>query len=172
MHEMLHGIGPQQVHATGGGLRQALKENASALEEAKADIAGLWGLQRLADANAISPEIARTMYATYLASMFRSIRFGLTEAHGEGVALQMNSLLDQGAVVVNADGTFSIVDAKIRDAVANLAKQIMTIQAEGNYQAAKDLLTKMAVNRPEVQKVLDRLKDVPIDIEPRFVSAK
>jgi hypothetical protein len=172
MHEMLHGIGPQQVHATGDGLRQALKENASALEEAKADIAGLWGLQRLADANAISPEIARTMYTTYLASMFRSIRFGLTEAHGKGVALQMNSLLDQGAVVVNADGTFSIVDAKIKDAVANLAKQIMTIQAEGNYQAAKDLLTKMAVNRPEVQKVLDRLKDVPIDIEPRFVSAK
>ena len=172
MHEMLHGIGPQQVHATGDGLRQALKENASALEEAKADIAGLWGLQRLADANAISPEIARTMYTTYLASMFRSIRFGLTEAHGKGVALQMNSLLDQGAIVVNADGTFSIVDARIKDAVANLTKQIMTIQAEGNYAAAKDLLTKMAVNRPEVQRVLDKLNGVPIDIEPRFVSAK
>ena len=172
MHEMLHGIGPQQVFGTNAGLRQALKENASALEEAKADIAGLWGMQRLADAGQISPEIARSMYTTYLASMFRSIRFGLNEAHGKGVALQMNSLLDQGAVVVNADGTFSIVDAKIKDAVANLAKEIMTIQAEGNYDAAKALLAKMVVNRPEVQRVLDKLKDVPIDIEPRFVSAK
>ena len=174
MHELMHGLGPHNI--TVGGrkttVRQEFKEIYSTIEEAKADISGLFAMQYLIDKEKLDASYANTMYTTYLASMFRSIRFGLTEAHGKGVALQMNSLLDQGAVVVNADGTFSIVDAKIKDAVANLAKQIMTIQAEGNYQAAKDLLTKMAVNRPEVQKVLDRLKDVPIDIEPRFVSAR
>ena len=70
----------------------------------------------------VSPPIAQSMYTTFLASAFRSIRFGLNEAHGKGIALQLNYLLDQGAVVVNADGTFSVVDAKINDAVANLTQ--------------------------------------------------
>jgi len=112
------------------------------------------------------------MYTTFLASAFRSIRFGITEAHGKGIALQINRLLDDGAFVVNSDGTFSVVDAKIKGAVANLTRDLMTIQAAGDYAAAKDLLTKMVVIRPEVQRVLDKLKDVPVDIEPNFVSAR
>ena len=69
---------------------------------------------------------------------------------------------------MNADGTFSVVDAKIKDAVAGLTHDLMTIEAEGNYDAAKDLLTKMGVVRPEVQTVLNRLSSVPVDIEPSF----
>ena len=112
------------------------------------------------------------MYTTFLASSFRSIRFGLTSAHARGQVLQLNYLLDHGAVVVAADGTFSIVDAKIRQAVADLTRDIMTIQATGDYAAAQALLKKMVVVRPEVQRVLDRLKDVPVDIEPKFTSAR
>ena len=111
------------------------------------------------------------MYTTFLASAFRSLRFGIAEAHGKGIAMQLNSLLDHGGVTVNADGTFSVVDAKIKDAVAGLTHDLMTLEAEGNYSGAKQLLTTMGVVRPEVQKVLDQLKSVPVDIEPRFVSA-
>ena len=172
MHELMHGLGPHQVQSNGVAVRLALKDTYSALEEAKADISGLWALQQLADQGVVSTQTAQTMYTTFLASAFRSIRFGLTEAHGKGIALQLNYLLDQGAFVVNADGTFSVVDAKIRAAVAGLTREIMTIQAEGNYAAAKALLEKMVLVRPEVQRVLDRLVDVPVDIEPNFATAK
>jgi hypothetical protein len=102
-------------------------------EEAKADISGLWALQQLADKGVVSPEIASAMYTTFLASAFRSIRFGLGEAHGKGIALQLNFLLDRGAFVVNADGTFSVVPGKIRDAVTALTADLMNLQAAGDY---------------------------------------
>jgi hypothetical protein len=172
MHEVMHGLGPHQVGSSGQPVRKALSDTYAAIEEAKADISGLWALQQLADKGVVSADIAKSMYTTFLASAFRSIRFGVNEAHGKGIALQLNTLLDRGAFAVNADGTFSVVDAKIKDAVAGLTHDLMTIEAEGNYQGAKDLLQKMAVVRPEVQKVLDKLTDVPVDIEPKFVSVK
>jgi hypothetical protein len=111
------------------------------------------------------------MYTTFLASTFRSIRFGVNEAHGKGIAVQLNYLLDKGAVVVGADGTFAVVGDRIKGAVADLTRDILTMQATGDYAAAKELLTTMGIIRPEVQRVLDRLVDVPVDIEPRFVTS-
>jgi tetratricopeptide (TPR) repeat protein len=172
MHELMHGLGPQQVRGTDNSVRQALQETGGAIEEAKADISGLWALQQLADRSVVSPRIAQTMYTTFLASAFRSIRFGITEAHGKGIALQLNYLLDRGAFVVNADGTFSVAQDKIKQAAADLTRDLMTIQANGDYTAAQALLNKMVVIRPEVQRVLDKLTGVPVDIEPRFVTAK
>jgi len=172
MHELMHGLGPHVVHGTQTPVREALKDTYSALEEAKADISGLWALAQLAEKGTISADIARSMYTTFIASSFRSIRFGLTSAHGRGQLLQLNYLLDHGAVVVNADGTFSVVDAKIRQAVADLTRDIMTMQAVGDYAAAQQLLKTMVVVRPEVQAVLDTLKGVPVDIEPRFTAVK
>jgi hypothetical protein len=180
MHEVMHGLGPHQVlapvagspAAKGSPVRTALTDTYAALEEAKADISGLWALQQLANKGVVSPDIAKTMYTTFLASSFRSIRFGLAEAHGKGVALQLNYLLDHGGFTVNADGTFAVDDAKIQAAVADLTKDIMTIQATGDYAGAKQLLATMATVRPDVQKVLDKLTGVPIDIEPRFTTIK
>jgi hypothetical protein len=172
MHEVMHGLGPHQVGSSGQPVRKALNDTYAAIEEAKADISGLWALQQLADKGVVSADIAKSMYTTFLASAFRSIRFGVNEAHGKGIALQLNTLLDRGAFVMNADGTFSVVDGKIKEAVAGLTHDLMTIEAEGNYQGATDLLKKMAVVRPDVQKVLDRLTDVPVDIEPKFVSVR
>jgi hypothetical protein len=111
------------------------------------------------------------MYKTFLASAFRSIRFGINEAHGRGIAVQLNYLLDAGAFKVMPGGTFAVDDAKIVDAVTALTREIMTLQAEGDYAKAKALLDRLGVVRPEVQKVLDRLANVPVDIEPRFTSA-
>jgi len=171
MHELMHGLGPHHVQGTDQTVRQALTDTYSTLEEAKADISGLWALQQLADTGVVSRSIASSMYTTFLASAFRSIRFGLTEAHGRGIAIQLNYLLDNGAVAVNADGTFSVVPERIRDVVTSLTSELMTIQAKGDYAAARELLDTMGVVRPDVQRALDRLAGVPVDIEPHFVTA-
>jgi hypothetical protein len=173
MHELMHGLGPHSITVNGRSttVRQELKETYSAIEEAKADISGLWALRELADRKLIDPSITKTMYTTFLASAFRSIRFGINEAHGRGIAVQLNYLLDAGAFTVVPGGTFAVDDAKIADAVTALTREIMTLQAEGQYAKAKDLLDRLGVVRPSVQKVLDRLATVPVDIEPNFTSA-
>jgi len=152
-------------------VRQELKETYSTIEEAKADISGLWALRQLADKKQIDPTIAKTMYTTFLASAFRSIRFGVNEAHGRGIAIQVNYLLDAGAFKVRQDGTFTVDSAKIGDAVTALTREILTLQAEGSYTKAKDMLDRLGVVRPEVQKVLDKLAGIPVDIEPKFTTA-
>jgi hypothetical protein len=172
MHELMHGLGPHQVAGTAQPVRLALKDTYSAIEEAKADISGLWSLRQLADQKKIPAAVAQTMYTTFLASAFRSIRFGVGEAHGKGIALQLNYLLDHGGVTVNADGTFGVVEAKFADAVTSLTREIMTLQVEGNYAKAQEMLRTLGVVRPEVQRVLDKLKGVPVDIAPRFVTAE
>jgi len=84
--------------------------------------------------------------------------------------VQLNYLIDAGAFKVLPGGTFAVDEAKIADAVTALTREIMTLQAEGNYAKAKDLLDRLGVVRPQVQKVLDRLTSVPVDIEPHFTS--
>src|SRR5438105_4353885 len=146
MHELMHGLGPHQT-ATGTTVRKAMQEAGSALEEAKADISGLFALQRLLDRGVLDKSLERTMYVTFLASAFRSIRFGTSEAHGKGVALQLNTLLDAGAVRVAQDGTFAVEVARIKDAVKNLTGEIMSVQASGDLERARDWLKKMGVVR-------------------------
>ncbi len=173
MHELMHGLGPHNITVSGRSttVRQEFKELYSAMEEAKADISGLWALRQLADRRLIDPVITKTMYTTFLASAFRSIRFGINEAHGRGIAVQLNYLLDAGAFKVLPGGAFAVDEAKIADAVTSLTREIMTMQAEGNYGKAKELLDRLGVVRPSVQKVLDRLTNVPVDIEPNFTSS-
>jgi hypothetical protein len=142
------------------------------MEEAKADASGLWALQYLVDKGVLDKKLARTMYVTFLASIFRSIRFGITEAHGRANALQLNFLLDAGAIQARADGTFAIVEGKINRAVEDLTRELMTLQAKGDRPGAKRMLDRLAVVRPEVKKVLARLQNVPVDIRPRFVTAE
>jgi hypothetical protein len=173
MHELMHGLGPHSIDVAGRAttVRQELKDTYSTIEEAKADVSGLWALQYLIDKGQLDKSLQNTIYTTFLASAFRSIRFGVNEAHGRGQAIQLNYLLDQGAFRVNADGTFAVDAAKIRDGVAALTRDIMTLQAEGSYSKARALIDTLGVIRPETQKVLDRLSDVPVDIEPRFTTA-
>ncbi len=173
MHEVMHGLGPTNTgrHGSGGGVRPALKELYSTIEEAKADITGLWALQQLMDKGVIDRAGERRMYTTFLASAFRTLRFGMDDAHARGMALQVNWLLDAGAYRVNADGTFSVDLRRARKAVESLSRELLTRQATGDYAGAKQLLERMVVLRPEVQAVLGRLEGVPVDIRPRFVTA-
>jgi Peptidase family M49 len=173
VHELMHGLGPHNIFVNGRNttVRQELKEASSFLEEAKADIASLFAIQYLIDKGTLPKPLERTLYITYLASAFRSIRFGVTEAHGKGIAVQLNYLIDHGGVVVKPESTFAIDPQKIKEAVTGLTREIMTIQAEGDYAKAKALGERLGVVRPEVQKVLTKLTTVPVDIEPRFTTA-
>ena len=174
MHELMHGLGPHDITVNGRAttVRQELKDTYSTIEEAKADVSGLWALQFLVDKGQLDKAFERTMYTTFLASAFRSIRFGITEAHGRGQAVQLNYLLDRGAFKVNADGTFTVDAARIRAGVEALTREIMTLQAEGSYAKARTMIDTLGVVRPETKTVLDRLNEVPVDIEPRFTTAE
>jgi hypothetical protein len=173
VHELMHGLGPH--HITVGGkettVRQQLKDTYSALEEAKADISGLFAIQHMIDKGVLPRSLERSLYTTFLASAFRSIRFGVTEAHGKGIAIQMNYLLDQRGFEINGDGTFRVNPDRVKEGVMGLTREIMTIQAEGDYAKAKALGDRLGMVRPPVQKALDKLVDVPVDIEPRFTTA-
>jgi len=181
-HELTHGLGPHQIKINGRDTnpRLELKELYSAVEEAKADVTGLFALQYLmtqADKGAVQaplphgPDAERKLYTTYLASSFRTLRFGLQDSHAKGMAVQFNYFLDKGAFVANSDGTFSVDLNKIKDAVAGLDHDLLTLEATGDYAGTKKLMSEMMVLRPEVQKALERLKGVPTDIEPVFVTA-
>lgn len=175
MHELMHGLGPHNITVDGQAttVRLQLKDKYSAIEEAKADVTGLWALQYLIDKGAIGKQMQLTLYKTYLASMFRSVRFGITEAHGRGVAMQFNYLTDEGAIKFNdKTGTFSVDETKIKDAVRKLTHELLTIEAEGSYEKAAAILEKYAVIRPPMKRAFDKLGNVPVDIEPIFPLAK
>jgi hypothetical protein len=170
-HELSHGIGPQQITINGRKTtaRKELKELYSAIEEAKADATGLFMLQYLNDHNAL--KIAeRGLYTTYLASSFRTLRFGLKEAHGKGMAIQFNYLMDKGAFM-RRDGHYEIEFSKIKSAVRDLVHDLLTLEATGDYAGARRLMDHLGVIRPEEQKTIDGLTDVPVDIAPVFVTA-
>ena len=173
VHELMHGLGPHSISLGGRQttVRQELKDTYSTLEEAKADISALFALQHLIDKGVLAKSLERTLYTTFLASAFRSIRFGVNEAHGRGIAIQLNYLLDQGGFVARPDGTFGVNPAKVKDGVMGLTREIMTIQAQGDAAKARALGERLGVVRPAVQKALDKLAGIPVDIEPRFPAA-
>ena len=173
VHELMHGLGPHSISLGGRQttVRQELKDTYSTLEEAKADISALFALQHLIDKGVLAQSLERTLYTTFLASAFRSIRFGVNEAHGRGIAIQLNYLLDQGGFVARPDGTFGVNPAKVKDGVMGLTREIMTIQAQGDAAKARALGERLGVVRPAVQKALDKLAGIPVDIEPRFPAA-
>jgi hypothetical protein len=181
-HELMHGLGPHQIKVQGRDTtpRAELKDVYSAIEEAKADVTGLFALQYMMvhakelGLTKILPSddaAQRQLYTTYLASAFRSLRFGLHEAHGKGMAVQFNYLMDKGAIVEKKDGTFSINMEKITQAVADLDHDLLTIEALGDYDGAKKMLDELGIVRPVLQRALDKLQEIPTDIAPDFVTA-
>lgn len=170
MHEVSHGLGPGRIEMNGREttVNKELSDLYPTIEEAKADVLGLFTAQHLIDAGVFSKNLENTLYASNLGGMFRSIRFGIDEAHGGGVAIQLNFYMDQRACTVDGDGRFHVSDRKMKRAVRDLAKLLLKIEAEGDYTAARELIEKYRVIRPEVQAALDKLKDVPVDIRPIY----
>ena len=174
-HELMHGLGPHNINVNGQAttVRLQLKDKYSSIEEAKADVTGLWALQYLINKGVVPKTMQRTLYTTYLASMFRSVRFGINEAHGRGVAMQFNYFFDEGGIKYDeGTGKFSVDESKIQDAVRKLTTELLTMEAEGSYEKAAAILDKYAVMRPPMKSALDKLQSVPVDIEPVFPLAK
>ncbi len=179
-HEIMHGLGPHATVVDGkpSTPRQDLKEAYSTIEEAKADITGLFALRYMMDKGQLNDTLGqgeaaeRKLYNTFLASAFRTLHFGLTDSHARGMAIQINYILDKGGFVSLGDGRFGVDFGKIKQAVIDLDREFLTIEATGDYARAQAMMAKYVVIRPEVQVALDKMKAVPNDIRPEFVTAR
>ncbi|TYI04185.1 hypothetical protein ES332_A10G000900v1 [Gossypium tomentosum] len=176
-HECCHGIGPHTITLPDGRkstVRLELQDLHSALEEAKADIVGLWALNFLIKKHLLPTSLEKSMYVSFLAGCFRSLRFGLEEAHGKGQALQFNWLLEKEAFVFHPNETFSVNFDKVEEAVESLSRTILTIQAKGDKEGASLLLQKYCTMTKPLKVALQKLESihVPVDIAPIFPVAK
>ncbi|XP_078443179.1 nudix hydrolase homolog 3 [Wolffia australiana] len=172
-HECCHGIGPHLITPPSGQkstVRMELQELHSAIEEAKADIVGLWAVKFLMNQGLISRNFEKSMYVSFLAGCFRSVRFGLNEAHGKGQALQFNWLIEKRAFISLPNGKFCVDFDKVEAAVEGLSREILSIQANGDKTAAEALLRQYAVLSQPLKSALKELENiqVPVDIVPTF----
>ena len=171
MHEMSHGIGPGFIKVDGRDteVRKELKETYATLEECKADILGMYNNVFMIEKGVFPESFERETYATFLAGIFRSIRFGISEAHGGGNAIIYNYLLENGGYKFNPETQKVKVNfEKVGTVLKDLANKILMIQAKGDYQGAKDLIAKYVVNSPSMQTLNEKLSDLPVDIKPVY----
>jgi len=171
LHEMSHGLGPGTITKDGKQttVNRELKELYSTLEEAKADVLGVTNGYFLTDKGEFPEGFGDELAATFIGGIFRSVRFGINEAHGGGNIIIFNRLMDDGVITYDpSSGKFGVNLAKARDGFTKLAHDLLMIQATGDYDAAKQMIDTYRVIRPEMKDALDRLKDVPVDIRPIF----
>ena len=171
MHEMSHGIGPGFIKVDGRDteVKKELKETYSTLEECKADILGMYNNIFMIDKGVFPATFANETWVTFLAGTFRSVRFGINEAHGGGNAIIYNYLLEKGAYEYNEETQKVKVNfEKIGPVLTELANIVLMIQAKGDYQGAKDLIAKYVVNSPSMQTLRDKLSELPTDIKPIY----
>lgn len=170
MHEISHGLGPGQLTLPDGSestVSRELKELYSVIEECKADVLGLYNYLYLIEKDVFS-EKPYAACASYLGGMFRSIRFGINEAHGGGVAIQFNYLMEKGAFFTDQKGKLDLNMEKMSTAIKSLAHEVLVIEAEGDYAAAKTLIAKYSVMTPFMEKTIESLETLPIDIRPEY----
>ncbi len=172
-HELSHGLGPGKITIDGREteVRLELKELYSTLEEAKADVMGIYNILALVDKGEIPAEIRDTLEPTYVAGLFRSARFGVHEAHGQGVVSQFNYLLGKGALEVDGEGRFRTVSDKFPQGIESLLNEMLMFQARGDYAATSAFLAEYGHPSPELLRAIDKLVDVPVDIRPLYPTA-
>lgn len=171
MHEIAHALGPRWI-GEGGDRRpvtELLQEEYSAIEEGKADVAGLVSLEWFMDREIIPASLAPQHYVSYLGGLFRSIRFGITEAHGKASMIAINWHREREALVYDSGtGRWRVDFDKIPDSIRELARELLMIEATGDYERSRNLSEKYAVKGPDVEATLERVDDLPIDIEPIY----
>jgi hypothetical protein len=165
-HEVAHGLGIKNVISGAGTVRESLKEQYSTIEEGKADILGLYIVTKLYENGELKEGELMDNYVTFLAGIFRSCRFGATEAHGKANMVRFYYFEEKGAFTRNTDGTYSVNFDKMKEAVISSVQQILKIQGDGDYDFAKKLIEQDGKVKTELQKDLDRIKDanIPLDI--------
>ncbi|MEM9824303.1 MAG: Zn-dependent hydrolase, partial [Bacteroidota bacterium] len=165
-HEVAHGLGIKNTINDKGTVRKALKEHASALEEGKADMLGLYMIQQLHKQGEIEGDI-KDYLVTFMTSIFRSVRFGASSAHGKANMIRFNFFQDQGAFERNPeDGTYRINFEKFAAAGKALSAKILTLQGDGDYEGVAQLVADQGKIKAQLQKDLDRLSEanIPVDI--------
>jgi len=173
-HELSHGLGPGIITGPDGKKIEArllLKDLYSTIEECKADVLGIWNILYAMDEKWLSSFSEASLFATDAALMFRSMRFGLDEAHGGGTAVQWNWYREKGAIEPAGVGRFRVRPEKCREAVRTLARELLEIEAAGDVARARRLLDRYGQATPEIEGVIAKLKDIPVDIRPRFAAA-
>ncbi len=173
MHEVAHGVGPGFISLPDGTkteINKALRELYGGVEEAKADITGLVNAQYLIDKNIYPKSLEKEIYVAYLGTALRQMRFGVKEAHGKGVVASINYLTKKGGIVQDDKSLrYRIDHNKIKSAVRDLAREYLTLEAEGNYDGAKKFFDEYAVVSSGMQNAIARIgSDIPTDIHPVF----
>ncbi|ABF42448.1 Zn-dependent hydrolase [Candidatus Koribacter versatilis Ellin345] len=170
MHEIAHGLGPAFARGPNKlvDIREAIGASYSGLEEAKADTAGMICLQWMIDHGYIPRTKSDEYYITYVADLFRAMRFGAGEAHSAAETMEFNYLAEQGAIKRDANGRYSVDTGKIPAAVAALAKELLEIEATGDRDRCEKWFSHYGSFPPELTKSLDAAKNVPVDIDPVF----
>jgi hypothetical protein len=165
-HEVAHGLGIKNTLNGKGTVRQALKEHASALEEGKADILGLYMIRQLLAKGAISEGTLQDYYTTFLAGIFRSVRFGASSAHGKANMIRFNYFAEQGAFSRNENGLYSVNVDKMTKAIDGLSNLILTLQGDGDYQGVEHLVQEKGIIKANLAEDLAKLKtaNIPVDI--------
>ncbi len=164
-HEVAHGLGIKNTIDGQSTVREALKNTASTIEEGKADILGLYMIQQLQQRGEIDAPL-ESFYTTFMASIFRSIRFGAASAHGRANLIRFNFFQSQGAFQRGADGRYRINAQRFADATEALAGKLLRIQGDGDYAGAQQLTEELGVILPQLQSDLDRLtqRGIPVDV--------
>jgi hypothetical protein len=168
MHEISHGIGPAFARTANGrvDIPEAIGPLQSALEEAKADIVGMFALDWLMTKGVLPKAKSNDYYASFVAGMFRSVRFGVAEAHGRGQMMEFNYLTEQGAIKREASGRYAIDFVKIPKAIASLAKELLEIEATGDRARGEAWFAKYDKMPDSLKAALAKTSAVPIDIDP------
>jgi hypothetical protein len=170
-HEISHELGPNYARTSGGrkDIREAIGRDFSGLEEAKADVVGMFCLKWLADRGAISKDQLNEDYISYVAGNFRTMRFGIAEPHARGELMEFNYMLEQGAVTRDADtGRYGVVLKKMPAAIASLAKQLLEQEATGDRARTAAWFAKYAVLPDHLKKAFQQVSDIPVDIQPIY----
>ncbi|MBR9845448.1 MAG: Zn-dependent hydrolase [Algicola sp.] len=164
-HEVAHGLGIKNTIDGKGTVRTALKEHASALEEGKADILGLYMIQQLHAKGELEEDLKDNM-VTFMAGIFRSVRFGASSAHGKANMIRFNFFKEKGAFSRNEDGTYKVNFDKMEAAMKDLSNLILTLQGDGDYDGVAKLVDEKGIISPELQADLDRLTNanIPVDV--------
>lgn len=171
LHEMSHGLGPGNIVISGRetSVNRELKDLYSTIEEAKADTLGVYNGYFLTDKGEFQKGFGDQLAATFICGIFRSVRFGINEAHGGGNVIIFNYLTDMGVISFNrSTGRFRVELSKARNGITRLATDLLTMQATGDYARTKQFVKTYRVIRPEMKQALDSLKDIPVDIRPIF----
>lgn len=165
-HEVAHGMGIKNTVNGKGTVRQALKEAYATIEEAKADIMGLYLVDRLHEMGELNEGEVEKNYITFFAGIFRSVRFGAASAHGKANMLCFNYMADKGVFTRSAEGLYTVDVAKMKEAVASLLGEILKVQGDGDYDKVVAWIAEKSVVNAELQADLDRIAgaDIPKDI--------